>query len=316
MRLTTPSDFRFVPAATSHGFFLLAPNRWDRASQSLHTVVGIEDRAWTVVVAEHPAGGLRVCVPGARPGAGDQRAIGRAVRRILRLEKNLRPFHRLCRDHASHRGAARMRFGRLIRSATLFEDIVKVMCTCNITWKQTVGIVAALVRHYGAAAGNDASAHAFPQPAALAGAKLADLKAECRLGYRAPWVQELSRSVADGALDLESLERAALPSEELSARLRRIKGIGEYAAGNLLALLGHYDHLAIDTEAVRHFRRHYPRRKPTPAAIRRHYDAYQPYAFLAYWYELWRDYVDAHGEPTSWSPAQGTEITREPQAKG
>jgi hypothetical protein len=31
----------------------------------------------------------------------------------------------------SHRAAARLRFGRLLRSASLFEDIVKVICTCN-----------------------------------------------------------------------------------------------------------------------------------------------------------------------------------------
>ena len=65
------------------------------------------------------------------------------------------------------------------------EDIVKVMCTCNITWRQTVGMVAALVRRYGAPAENDPPRRAFPQPGGLARARLGDLRRRCGLGYRA-----------------------------------------------------------------------------------------------------------------------------------
>ena len=46
---------------------------------------------------------------------------------------------------------------------------------------------------------------------------------------------------------LPSGDWAALTGEEAHRRLMAIKGIGPYAAGNLLKLLGHYDHLSLDS---------------------------------------------------------------------
>src|SRR5690606_3134922 len=131
-----------------------------------------------------------------------------------------------------------------------------------------------------------------------------------RLGYRAPFVQRLARDVADGRLDLAELEQHDGPSDDLYRRLRRIHGIGDYAAGNLCMLLGRYDRLAIDTELIRFLRERHPRRRFTPAAVRRYYAAWSPYQFLAYWYELWNGYVERHGRSEGWSSESvGARIT-------
>lgn len=311
MKIETPADFRFESAVCSHGFFMLAPNRWNTERRALHTTVpDDDDGAWAIVVDSPMDEYVRVRVPGGRPSAIRKRAIVRRVRRILRMDEDLSGFHRLCAAHSSHAGAARGRFGRLIRSASLFEDMVKVICTCNITWKQTVGIVDALVRRFGMPAENDPEVSAFPDANALASARLTALKAKCSLGYRAEYVRDLARAFVAGRVDPAALESCGADSDELYKTLRQIRGIGDYAAGCLLMLLGHYDRLAIDSETVRHFRKRFPRRKATPVNIRKHYQAYQPYAFLAYWYELWADYAGTNGNASEWTAEQGASVTR------
>ena len=232
MKLEAPADFRFESAVCSHGFFLLAPNRWNIERRALHTAVPDDDGgAWAIVVDSPKDQYVRVRVPRGCPSAIRKRAIVRRVRRILRMDEDLSGFHRLCATHSSHAGAARGRFGRLIRSASLFEDMVKVICTCNITWKQTVGIVDALVRRFGMPAENDPEVRAFPDANGLASARLTALKAKCSLGYRAEYVRDLARAFVAGRVDPAALESCGADSDELYKTLRQIRGIGDYAAG-------------------------------------------------------------------------------------
>ena len=53
-----------------------------------------------------------------------------------------------------------------------------------------------------------------------------------------------------GALDLETLRTAALSTPELRKRLLALKGVGPYAAANLLMLLARYDAIPIDSWAL------------------------------------------------------------------
>ncbi len=64
---------------------------------------------------------------------------------------------------------------------------------------------------------------AFPTPQAVAGMDEAALRA-LGLGYRAPYVLDAARRVADGRLDLGAI--AALPDESLHAALRSVSGVG------------------------------------------------------------------------------------------
>ena len=57
--------------------------------------------------------------------------------------------------------------GRMLRSPTVFEDLVKTICTTNCTWSATVRMVTALVDELGVAA---FGGRTFPTPAAMAAA--------------------------------------------------------------------------------------------------------------------------------------------------
>jgi N-glycosylase/DNA lyase len=77
----------------------------------------------------------------------------------------------------------------------------------------------------------DEGAWAFPSPEQLAGASLRDLR-RCALGYRGPYVRDVSRRVVSGDVDLQAIER----EEYLPARriLLALPGVGEKVADCVL----------------------------------------------------------------------------------
>ncbi len=313
LALSVPDDFDFGNAVCSHGFFVLAPNRWDPHRQVLETCITLsESTAVAVRISRGNDGTL--AIRGETALARNQQArVKMAVTRMLRLDEDLSAFHARCRLSESHRPAAEARFGRLLRSASLFEDVVKVICTCNVTWGQTVAMIDNIVRHWGVPAGPDGQPKGFPTPLRLASIGINELRRKARVGYRATFIRHLAESVATGDLELPALEGHPGPTEALVKALREIPGVGEYAAAHLCMLLGRYDRLAIDTELMRHVRTRHPRRTWTPAAIRRHYACWHPYQFLAYWFELWQGYADRHGRPEQWDPTvTGVRITAAP----
>lgn len=317
LQLPAPNDFSFVSAVCSHGFFMLAPNRWHPGRRVLETTIGMGDggAVTATVRATRDGGGVVVTCPD-RLNRSERDSVRRAVIRMLRLDEDLVGFHDMCRKSGTHRAAADQRFGRLLRGATFFEDLIKVICTCNVTWSQTVAMVGRLVEHWGPASAG-ATGFAFPTAEALTRVSPAEMRSVARVGYRAAFISRLARAVADGDVDERAYENADGSGDLLFDRLLELPGVGAYAAGHLCMLLGRYDRLAIDTEMMRFLRQRYPRRRWTPAAIRRHYDRWQPYQFLAYWFELWQDYVGRHGDPAGWDRRTvGPNITRKITAHG
>lgn len=309
MRLSTPTDFNFPGAVCSHGFFVLRPNRWEPASAQLTTVIALNShRAIEVTIRQGAGRNLHVTCSACL--AAEERArVRAAVRRMLRVNEDFADFHRRCRSTPSHRQAARVKFGRLLRGADLFEDIIKVICTCNVAWRQTVAMVEHLVAHWGIPT-DDGCGRAFPSAPGLARVPIAELRRKARVGYRATFIQQTARSVAEGRCDLDALSGFEGSSDDLMRELRQLAGIGPYAAANLCMLLGRYDQLAIDTEMKRLLADRFGHGDPTPAKIRAHYAPWAPYQFLAYWFELWQDYTRRLGRPEHWTPEDiGRKIT-------
>ncbi|MDB4979506.1 MAG: HhH-GPD family protein, partial [Myxococcales bacterium] len=188
--------------------------------------------------------------------------------------------------------------GRLLRAPTVFEDVVKMLCTTNCSWGLTRVMVERLVTRAGAAAPD--GTRAFPTAEALARRPVSFFRDVVRSGYRAPFFKELATRVARGTLELESLRDAHTPTDVARDRLRSIKGIGPYATDNLLRLLGHYDHLGLDSWCRARYRKLYPRTPKAAdldATIARRYRAYSPYQGLAMWLDLTKTW---HEETPTW----------------
>ena len=302
LRVHTPTGFDMPRVVCSYGYFMLAPNHWAARGQSLTRPVRLDTGEPVVITCRQSRAGapVRVHIDRRLPRRAQTR-VRHNVRRMLRLDEDLTDWF------ARHPTARRARFGRLFRSPTLFEDMIKTITGCNVTWRQTMRMNDLLCQRIGGGA--------FPTAAQLARQTPSALKRRCKVGYRAERIVQLARDVDRGRLDLAWFERAGRTSDEVYDALRAINGIGPYAAANLCQLLGFYDKLAIDTETYRHFCHvHNIERPKDPSKlhqrIERHYAQHAPHQFLAYWFELWRDYERRIGDARHWQPeAEGPAIT-------
>jgi len=164
---------------------------------------------------------------------------------ILRLDDDFSPLYELLGGYPEFSWVEEAGAGRSIRCPTVFEDVVKTICTTNASWGLTKGIVRRLCERLGERFSGEL--HAFPTPEALASTTEEILRAEVKSGYRSPFLLELGRSVVDGDLDVESWRGSPLDSAALKKEMLAVKGVGNYAANNILHLLGRHDFLALDS---------------------------------------------------------------------
>jgi N-glycosylase/DNA lyase len=265
----------------SHGVADLPPNEIDAAAATLTTTVALPQGATTVQVGDGLDGAARVTGRGPRAGVLD------AVRYMLRLDADLSAFYTVARADDGLAWVAHGA-GRMMRSPTVFEDVVKTICTTNCAWSATVRMTTALVEHLGAEAPDGRSA--FPGPAAMAEAGNDFYRDVVRAGYRGAYLQTLAVAVAEGALDLEALNDPELDDDDVAERLLALPGCGPYATAHMMMLLGRYSRLILDSWT----RPKYAcvnGRKAADRTIERRFRRYGDYAGLAFWLYLTRDWV-------------------------
>ncbi len=278
----------------SHGLASLPPLRIDDQGRALTATLPADGTARTVRVTEGRPGVAYVsAVDG---GTVDLGVIG-GVRHLLRLDEDLSGFYRLIAadpDLAWAAGGA----GRLIRSATVFEEVVKTVCTTNCSWSATVRMVGALVEHLGVPG---SAGRAFPTPVAMADAGEDFYRHTARAGYRGAYLLSLARSVADGRVDVEALAATGPDGpddEEVAVRLLGLPGVGPYAVAHVMLLLGRYSRLVLDSWTRPTYARLVGVDGPTvpDAAIAERFARYGDYAGLAFWLFLTADWVDRQGD--------------------
>ena len=108
---------------------------------------------------------------------------------MLRLDADLSPFYEAARDDPDLAWACDGA-GRMLRSPTVFEDVIKTICTTNCAWSATVRMATALVSELGAEAPD--GRRAFPSPEAMAEASEDFYKDVVRAGYRGPYLREVA----------------------------------------------------------------------------------------------------------------------------
>jgi 3-methyladenine DNA glycosylase/8-oxoguanine DNA glycosylase len=264
----------------SHGVAELPPNVIVQDGSRLDTVLRAEGGAWSVSVTR--AG----VTASDRAPAG---ALTATVRHMLRLDEDLSAFYARASDDGALAWAA-AGAGRLLRSPTVFEDVVKTICTTNCAWSATVRMVSALVEHLGEPA-CDGPGHAFPPAEAMASAGEDFYADVARCGYRGAYLRALAGDVASGALDLEALADPALSDDEAAERLLALPGVGPYACAHVMMLLGRYGRLVLDSWTRPTYRRLAGRPRVTDKGIERAFRRYREYAGLAFWLVLTRDWV-------------------------
>jgi 3-methyladenine DNA glycosylase/8-oxoguanine DNA glycosylase len=287
--LPTPDTFSFRHTVYSHGWSDLLPFELDDENWRLRYVFSHVGSAKPVsAVIQEVAGGLRIDVSVKR---FDERRLIDLVRHILRLDDPLEEFYGLTDQEERLRWISSLKAGRLIRSPTVFEDLVKTLCTTNCSWALTKNMVRNLVATLGEPASG--GGQSFPTPEALASVREDFYRDEIRAGYRSPYFVELADAVASGKIDPEAWLTTDKPTDELKKEIKSIKGFGDYAADNLLKLIGRYNGLALDSWLRSQFYKKHNREKIcTDKKIERHYKKFGTWKGLAIWCDMTERWFD------------------------
>lgn len=283
----------------SHGVASLPPMRLDEEARTLAVTLTLPGTApRTVTISAGKPGYGQITVIGPRPGKAEAGSILAGVRHILRFDQDLSPFYAQAAADTDlswvTRGA-----GRMTRCATVFEDVVKTICTTNCAWSATERMVAALVEYLGEPAVDTPESgpwgRTFPTPTAMASADEDFYRSIVRCGYRGRYLHALARSVADGELDLEALGQATpeqLPDDDLAKQLLALPGVGPYAAAHIMMMLGRSSRPILDSWTRPKYARLTGRDSVPDAEIVERFRPYGQHAGLAFWLFVTRDWID------------------------
>jgi N-glycosylase/DNA lyase len=285
----------------SHGLVSLPPMEIDEEARVFRVTASLPStRPRTLELSPGSRGTVLVTGSGRAPSARAAGAIEDAVRHILHLDLDLSGFYDAAASDPElawvTAGA-----GRMIRSQSVFEDVVKTICTTNCAWSGTVRMVGAIVEHLGEPAA-DAPAtgplgRAFPTAGAMADVPEDFYRDVVRAGYRSKYLRDLARSVADGDVDLEALaaaDRSQVSDAELAATLQTLPGVGPYAAAHIMMLIGRHSLLILDSWTRPTYARIAGRKTVSDATIERRFKRYREYAGLAFWMLLTKSWVSDH----------------------
>lgn len=292
--IKTPPEFSFRRTIVSHGWYGLQPFRIDQNRWALSRVLDLKNGTPVTVEMRGIKRAVQVSISRSL-SKRDSEQIVRDVRHMLRLDDKLADFYDLIAAEPEFSWIKTQGAGRLLRSPTVFEDLVKMVCTTNCSWALTQKMVTGLVANLGRK--SDDGQRAFPTPEAMALMPLKFYVDEVRAGYRAPYFKELADRVASGQLDVESWLNSSLPTLELMKQMRDVKGVGPYAAENLLKLIGRYDGLALDSwTRAKYFTVRNNGRKATDKKIARFYSRFGKWRGLVLWCDMTHDWLEDSGE--------------------
>ncbi|MHA2601668.1 MAG: DNA-3-methyladenine glycosylase family protein [Candidatus Thorarchaeota archaeon SMTZ1-83] len=250
MTLKAHHPFSLYSTVKSHGWWQLAPFSFEETPPVLsYTLQLVSGRAVRLSISE-TTDGVRVETEDSMT-LEEKKGVKETLTWMLGLDLDFSSFYTLAHNEPKLARMEEKAQGRVLRSPTLFEDAIKTILTTNTLWAATIRMNENLIQQFGKPLEEDTSRRAFPTPKRLSETSEAILREKTRLGYRAPYVLKLAESVTSGEIDLESFKYSNLPTEQLRKRLLGIKGVGDYAAANLLIILGRYDYLPVDSWALK-----------------------------------------------------------------
>lgn len=289
MKLTLPArpPFSLSAIVRSHGWVSLVPFGTDARTGGLTRAERLASGRVIEMLIQEVNSGVSVVVSDPLSEA-ERKEVARKVEWMLGLGQDFSAFYALAREEPRLAHVEARAQGRILRCPTLFEDVVKTILTTNTRWTGTIRMVEALVSQFGTPLPADPARRVFPTPAQLAATDVETLRSVARLGYRTPYILELAQSVASGALDLEALKTADIPTPELRKQLRAIKGVGDYAVACLLILLGRYDAVPVDSWALTLVSREWYGGAPVERAqVEAAFERWGEWQGLAYWFWDW-----------------------------
>jgi 3-methyladenine DNA glycosylase/8-oxoguanine DNA glycosylase len=298
IQLSARKPFNFHSVVNSHGWRQLAPFQLE--NDALIYVDQLSNRR--IVEYSISASSAGVQIETGKLNQAEQKEVTDKVTWMFGLDMEFSDFYSASRLEPKLARAKKQALGRVLRSPTLFEDVVKTIFTTNTLWAATKSMTRKLVDEFGKTFGLDTPfatnaqgystnevKRSFPTPEAIAASNPDFIKEKIRVGYRAPAIHDLAERIASGKYDLEALKSSTLPTLELRKELMTIKGVGPYAAANLLMILGRHDFIPIDSYALKMVSHEWYKGKPiTAKEVEKRFEKWDEYIGLAFWFWDWK----------------------------
>lgn len=292
--------FNFFSVINSHGWRQLAPFLYDESTHTLSYILRLSNGHVIELHFRDATGG--VSVETEKLHKAERKEVADKVTWMFGLDMDFSHFYAASRVEPRLAHAKKLARGRVLRSPTLFEDVIKTILTTNTLWAATKNMTSKLVHELGEAIALSGGSNpsqpadeapikkAFPTPEAIAASSVDFLKERIRVGYRAPAIHQLAVRVASGNFDLESLKTSDLPTLELRKELLTINGVGPYAAANLLMILGKHDFIPIDSYALKMVSNEWYRGEPiTAKEVEKRFESWGEFKGLAFWFWDWKE---------------------------
>jgi 3-methyladenine DNA glycosylase/8-oxoguanine DNA glycosylase len=291
--IEAPANFNFWRTVYSHGWCALPPFSVDKDKMALNRVLCLSDS--TIVncqITSDNNSQIKIVTKSPTKLITLHRSeIKQQIASCLRLTEDFSEFYRLVQLYPKYQWIAKIKSGRMLRAPSVFEDIVKMICTTNCSWDLTEIMIGNLVGELGESI--DKSVNSFPTPEAISGKTDRYMRKAIRVGYRSPFILEFADKVANRKLNVEQWRSSELHTDELFEQLRSIKGVGEYAAGNILKLLGRYDYLGLDSWVRgRYYEIYHKGRRVSDKTIANRYVQYGKWRGLFFWLEMTKHWLD------------------------
>ena len=293
--LSARPPFNFQSVLQSHGWCQLLPFRLDDETGKLGYILRLSSGQVVDLEISEASGGIQVQTT--QLTSIEKAEVTAVLTWMFGLNLDFSNFYDAIRGKPPLAHVEKRAMGRVLRSPTFFEDVIRTILTTNTLWSATIRMTTNLVGQFGDSLSSDPVRKAFPTPERLASATEARLREETRLGYRAPYIINLAQRVISSELDLEAFKTSSLPTLELRSELLKILGVGPYAAANLLMILGRCDFIPIDTWALKMVSQEWHGGQTvTPAQVQAAFEKWGEWKGLVYWFWDWAYLRKAHSD--------------------
>ena len=279
--------FNLKTVVTSHGWCQVKPFHWREEEEILeYTLQLSHGKVIKLEITGFPGGLYFETI---RLSDQEKKEVEGRLHWMFGLDIDLSSFYQSIKGNLQLSHVEKDSKGRILRSPTFFEDVVRTILTTNTLWSATIRMTANLVEQYGEAVSEGSEQKAFPSPVCLAQASEEQLRKETRLGYRAPYILNLAKQVESKDLDLESYKTSDFETSDLRKELLKIQGVGPYAAANLLMILGRSDFLPIDSWALKVVSHEwFDGETITPSHVQEAFEEWGQWKGLVFWFWDWK----------------------------
>ena len=266
LTLPCPQYYNLHITCNAHGWKELTPFVWNEESGTLGATVSVNNGAVDVIIEQQNPNIIIHTYSHKELNESHLNEIQSLVKRILDLEVNTDKLHETAvKNGLEYSSLIENGAGRILHSATLWEDAAKTLFTTNCSWALTKKISNAICAAFSTSS-SPLGNYYFPSPEIVAESNESELRNLVPIGYRAPYLLSLAREFSDN-LVLIKLEDKVLSFKEAKNIVMNLKGFGDYAATHVLVMAGYYDEIPVDSVVTSYLKNAYGDNLPTPLLI-------------------------------------------------